>query len=95
MKAETGIKTIEIEIPTSLFQFYGFKSTKFIFNNYQGLKRIDDELVNMLIDSNKKYNKKSGSKQNRTNKGRRSCLKGMKLKKKEKESKERKGKKQA
>ncbi|KAI9478670.1 MAG: hypothetical protein EXX96DRAFT_619591 [Benjaminiella poitrasii] len=39
-----------------LFNFYGYRSAKFIFHNYQGKQRSIDELGNILIDGGKKYN---------------------------------------
>ncbi|KAI8967934.1 hypothetical protein BDF20DRAFT_897922, partial [Mycotypha africana] len=48
----------------SLHEFYGFNSAKFIFNDYQGRQRADEELANMLLDGGKKYNPKKRKKTN-------------------------------
>ena len=46
-----------------LFEFCGFKSAPFRSYDYKGRQRANDEMVNILIDSDKKYNKRKRNRQ--------------------------------
>ncbi|KAI8987895.1 hypothetical protein BDF20DRAFT_852726 [Mycotypha africana] len=62
----------------SLHEFYGFNSAKFIFNDYQGRQRADEELANMLLDGGKKYNPRKRKKTNKNKRRKRKLPRGSK-----------------
>ncbi|KAI8887428.1 hypothetical protein K501DRAFT_175754, partial [Backusella circina FSU 941] len=57
--SEELIKYVEyaLTLIDSLFGFYSEKSVPFRFYDYQGRQRCNDEIVNIFIDGEKKYNK--------------------------------------
>ncbi|ORE03663.1 hypothetical protein BCV72DRAFT_264421 [Rhizopus microsporus var. microsporus] len=92
-----GMKSVLLGIPsiktTSLMQyhFYGYETAEGRFHCYQGVRRAREEMVNILINGGKKYNKdrRKNTRKNRRRRKKKKEKRGKDEKKKDKECSER------